>query len=153
MLNAQAKAGDYTGALDNIRKYWGGMLDLGATTFWEDFSIEEAENAAPIDDVVPEGKKDYHRDTGAHCYIGLRRSLCHGWAAGPTPWLTENVLGIKVLEAGCKKIKIDPQLGDLQWAEGTFPTPMGVLYVKHTKLKNGKIDTVIQAPEGVVIVR
>jgi len=37
MLNARAEAGDYQGAMDNIREYWGSMLDLGATTFWEDF--------------------------------------------------------------------------------------------------------------------
>lgn len=40
MLNARAKAGDFQGAIDNIREYWGGMLDLGATTFWEDFDID-----------------------------------------------------------------------------------------------------------------
>lgn len=153
MLEAQAKAGDYTGALDNIRKYWGGMLDMGATTFWEEFDLDEAKNAAPIDNIVPQGKLDYHRSTGADCYIGLRRSLCHGWSSGPTPWLTENVLGIKVLEPGCKKIKVDPHLGNLQWAEGTFPTPMGVLYVKHVKLADGKIKSVIKAPKGVVIVK
>ena len=27
-------------ALDVIRTYWGAMLDLGATTFWEDFNID-----------------------------------------------------------------------------------------------------------------
>ena len=153
MLEAQAKAGDYAGALDNIRKFWGGMLDLGATTFWEDFDLNEAENAAPIDNLVPEGKKDYHYSTGSFPFNGLRRSLCHGWSSGPTPWLTENILGIKVLEPGCKKIRIEPHLADLQWAEGTFPTPMGVLYVKHTKAADGKITSVIKAPKGVVIVK
>jgi alpha-L-rhamnosidase len=153
MLQAQAKAGDYIGALDNISKFWGGMLDLGATSFWEDFDLDEARNAAPIDNLVPEGKKDYHYSTGAFSYIGLRRSLCHGWSSGPTPWLTENVLGIKIVEPGCRKIKIEPHLGNLQWAEGTFPTPMGVVYVKHTKGKDGKITSVIKAPKGVAIVK
>ena len=32
MLQAQAKAGDYAGAIRNMKDYWGGMLDLGATT-------------------------------------------------------------------------------------------------------------------------
>ena len=153
MLQAQAKAGDYAGALDNIRKFWGGMLDLGATTFWEDFDLEEAKNAAPIDNLVPEGKKDYHYSTGSFPFNGLRRSLCHGWSSGPAPWLTENVLGIKVLEPGCKKIKIEPHLADLQWAEGSFPTPKGVVYVKHTKGADGKINSVIKAPKGVAIVK
>ena len=152
MLQAQAKADDYDNALDNIRKFWGGMLDLGATTFWEEFNLMEAENAARIDELVQDGEKDYHYDTGANCYIGLRRSLCHGWASGPTSWLSENILGIKVLEPGCKKIKVEPHLGDLQWVEGTFPTPMGVIYVKHTKQKNGKVRTEINVPENITVI-
>ncbi|MCW3807367.1 alpha-L-rhamnosidase C-terminal domain-containing protein [Plebeiibacterium marinum] len=151
MLLAQAEAGNYTGALNNIREFWGAMLDLGATTFWEEFNLEEAQNAAPIDSFIPEGKLDYHRSTGTSCYIGLRRSLCHGWASGPTAWLSEHVLGIQVLEPGCKKIKIEPHLGDLNWVEGTFPTPQGVIYVKHTKGENGRIKTEFKVPEGVEV--
>lgn len=33
MLEAMARGGDWKGALDIIRNYWGAMLDLGATTF------------------------------------------------------------------------------------------------------------------------
>ena len=49
VLLAQAAAQDYAGALDMLRAYWGGMLRLGATTFWEDFDLRWMENAAPID--------------------------------------------------------------------------------------------------------
>lgn len=41
------------------------MLDLGATTFWEDFNLDWIPNAAPIDEPVPAGKKDIHGDFGA----------------------------------------------------------------------------------------
>jgi alpha-L-rhamnosidase len=153
MLQAQAKAGAYETAINNIRQYWGGMLKLGATTFWEDFDLAEAANAAPIDNIVPPGKLDYHRNTGAYCFIGLRRSLCHGWASGPTSWLTENVLGIHVTEPGCRTIKLEPHLGDLAWAEGTFPTPYGIVKVKHVKLKSGKIQTTVSAPAQVRIIK
>ena len=90
ILEAMAKAGNYQGAIDCIRQYWGGMLDLGATTFWEDFDIEWMDNAGRIDQFVPEGKKDIHADFGNYCYKGLRHSLCHGWASGPTAWLSEH---------------------------------------------------------------
>jgi hypothetical protein len=63
------------------------MLDLGATTFWEDFDFAWTDNAARIDELVPAGKKDVHGGYGAYCYIGFRHSLCHGWASGPTAWL------------------------------------------------------------------
>ena len=153
MLQAQAKAGDYQGAMDNIRQFWGGMLALGATTFWEDFNLDWVPNAGRIDELVPAGKKDIHGDCGAYCYIGFRHSLAHGWASGPTPWLTEHVLGIQVMEPGCKAIKIAPHLGDLTFAEGTYPTPYGVLTVKHTKLANGKIQSDIRGPKEVRIIR
>ena len=153
MLEAQAKAGDYQSALDNIRQYWGGMLDMGATTFWEDFDLDWTVNAAGIDELVPEGKKDIHADFGAYCYENLRHSLCHGWASGPTAWLSAHVLGVQILEPGCKKIRIKPNMGDLQWVEGTFPTPFGIIYIKHTKDADGKLKTEVKAPKGVKLLK
>jgi hypothetical protein len=153
VLQARAKAGDIAGCLDVIRTYWGAMLDFGATTFWEDFDLDWTEHAGRIDEPVPAGKKDLHGDFGAHCYKGFRHSLCHGWASGPTAWLSEHVLGVKVLEPGCAAVRIAPQLGDLQWAEGTFPTPKGVIKVRHEKGADGKVASKIEAPEGVRIER
>lgn len=149
MLEAMAKGGDYKGALDIIRSYWGAMLDLGATTFWEDFNLDWLPNAAGIDNLVPEGMKDIHGDFGAYCYVGFRHSLCHGWASGPTAWLSHHVLGVEILEPGCSKVRITPHLGDLEWAEGTFPTPHGSIHVRHKKQADGSIHTDVTVPEGV----
>lgn len=153
MLEALAKDGKYKEAMDIISDYWGTMLDLGATTFWEDFVYSERKNAARIDELVPSGKHDIHADGGNYCYVGLRASLCHGWASGPTSWLSAHVLGIKVLEPGSKTIQIRPNLGDLTFAEGTFPTPFGEVYVKHTKQADGKIKSEIKAPKEVKVVK
>ena len=153
MLEAMAKAGNYQGAMDIMSEYWGAMLDLGATTFWEDFHIDWAKNAARIDELVPEGKIDVHSAYGDYCYKGFRHSLCHGWASGPTAWLSRHVLGVEVLEPGCKKVRIEPHLGNLEWVEGSFPTPMGVIKIKHTKDADGKIHSDIKVPEGVEIVK
>lgn len=153
MLQALAKSKEYDAALESIRKYWGGMLSVGATTFWEDFDINWLENASPIDEVPQPGKKDIHADYGDYCYKGLRHSLCHGWASGPTAWLSEHVLGIKILEPGCRKIQVSPNLGDLEYAEGTFPTPYGVVKVKHVRGTDGKVKSDIQVPKGVKLVK
>lgn len=153
MLQALAKSGDYNTALEYIRQYWGGMLNVGATTFWEDFNVDWLENASRIDEIPQSGKKDIHGDYGNYCYTGFRHSLCHGWASGPTAWLSEHILGIKVLEPGCKKIRVLPNLGNLEFAEGTFPTPFGVLRVKHTRQKNGKIESEINAPPEVEVIK
>ncbi len=153
MLEALAKAGKYQEGMNIISDYWGAMLDLGATTFWENFDYSERTKAARIDQLTPANMFDIHADGGDHCYIGLRGSLCHGWASGPTSWLTSHVLGIKVMEPGSKVIQIRPNLGSLTFAEGTFPTPYGIVTVKHEKQADGKVKSEIDAPKEVKIIR
>ncbi len=153
MLEALSLAGKYEEAMDIISQFWGGMLDLGATTFWEDFNLEWTKNAARIDDFVPQGKDDIHGDFGAYCYPGFRHSFCHGWASGPTAWMSHHVLGVEVVEPGCKKVRITPHLGKLQWAEGTYPTPNGVIRIRHEKKADGTIKSTIKAPKGVKVVK
>ncbi|MGB5821109.1 MAG: alpha-L-rhamnosidase C-terminal domain-containing protein [Saonia sp.] len=152
ILEAMAKAKDYTGGLRVIRDYWGGMLDLGATTFWEDFDVLNVMNSGRVDELIPTTNSDIHGDFGEYCYVGYRHSLCHGWASGPTSWLSQHVLGIHVSEAG-ERIKIAPNLGDLEWAKGSFPTKYGVLKVSHQKNADGTIKTEIDAPKGLTIIQ
>ena len=106
-------------------------------------------NAAPIDEPVPAGKKDIHGDFVAYCYPGFRHSLCHGWSSGPTTWLSDHVLGIKIVNVERKQISIEPHLGKLEWAKGTYPTPWGVIEVSHEKKADGKIATKVKLPKGV----
>jgi len=152
ILQAKALAGDIKGCLDVIREYWGGMLKMGATTFWEDFDLNWMNNASRIDELTEPGKKDIHGDYGKYCYIGFRHSLCHGWASGPTAWMSQHILGIEPVEPGFKVVRIKPNLGDLKWAKGTFPTPYGIITVSHEKSANGKIKTKYTVPKGVSVV-
>ena len=152
VLNAMARAENYQQAQDFIREYWGGMLDLGATTFWEDFNTDWLINAGRIDEMPTKDKVDVHSTYGGYCYKKLRHSFCHGWASGPTAWLSEYVLGVQILKPGCKKVKIEPHLGNLEWVEGTYPTPLGVIKIRHEKRSDGTISSAIMAPEGIVVV-
>jgi hypothetical protein len=153
MLEAMAKAGDVQRGLDTVRTYWGAMLDMGATSFWEDFNVAWTNNAFRIDELPVAGKKDIHGDYGEFCYKGFRHSLCHGWSSGPAAWLSGHVLGIQVADVGCTTVRVKPYLGDLQWAEGSFPTPKGVIKVRHEKQADGSIKSAISAPDGVRVVR
>lgn len=153
VLQALAEAGEIELALDFIRTYWGAMLDLGATTFWEDFDLDWRASAGRIDELVPPGKKDIHGDCGAHCYVGFRHSLCHGWASGPTAWLSRYVLGVRPLEPGCRRLLVEPHLGPLTWAEGTYPTPAGPVRVRHRKQADGTIHSEVDTPPGITWVR
>jgi hypothetical protein len=153
VLQARAMAGDHAGALEVIRKYWGAMLDLGATTFWEDFNLDWVPGSVGINDLVPEGAKSIHTDYGNYCYKGLRHSLCHGWASGPTAWMSEHVLGFRPLAPGCAKLLVKPNLCGLEWAEGRFPTPKGVVTVRHEAATDGTVRSQIDAPEGIEVIR
>ncbi len=151
MLEALAMGGYIDEALELISKYWGAMLDLGATTFWEDLKFSDTKNAGRIDEITPEGKHDIHADGGAYCYKGLRLSLCHGWASGPTPWLTRHVLGIRPLEPGCRVLEVKPNLGRLNYAEGSYPTPYGTVNVSVKRNNEGKIECTVESPDEIQI--
>ena len=153
VLCALGRAGEIGAALELIRTYWGAMLDRGATTFWEDFNLEWLDGSSRIDELPAPGQKDLHGDYGAYCYEGFRHSLCHGWASGPTAWLSEYVLGFQPLAPGCSRLRVAPQLGELDWAEGAYPTPRGPVKVRHERGADGRIVSEIQAPDGIEIVR
>ena len=149
MLEALAKAGQYDKALDIIRSFWGAMLDLGATTFWEDFNVAWTNNAFRIDQLPVAGKKDIHGDFGAYCYPGFRHSLCHGWSSGPTAWLSDHVLGVQMVDVERKLVRIEPHLENLEWVKGTYPTPWGVIEVSHRKQADGRVKSDVKLPKGV----
>ena len=56
-----------------------------------------------------------------------------------------------LIEKGCKKIELCPKLGDLEWAEGTYPLPQGILSVSHRRNADGTVITEYTAPEGVKV--
>lgn len=117
-------------SLEIVRKYWGGMLDFGATTFWEDFDLDWLKEATPIDQLPVPGKKDLHADFGSYCYKGLRHSFCHGWSSGAAAFLSKRLLGVRFLQPGGGKVQIVPDLGDLDFVEGCYPTPYGPIQVR-----------------------
>ncbi len=80
---------DKSAAISMLKQYYGGMLERGATTFWEDFDIEWLDGSGRIDCLPKDGEKDIHGDYGAYCYKGFRHSLCHGWSAGIIQFIQE----------------------------------------------------------------
>ncbi len=67
--------------------------------------------------------------------------------------MSENVLGVTPLEPGFKSVRIVPQLGHLKWAEGTYPTPMGPIKIRHERAADGSVQSTIDAPEGMNVIR
>lgn len=137
-------------AVKMLKDYYGGMLDKGATSFWEDFDVEWIKDSGRIDDLPEDGQKDIHGDYGKFCYTGFRHSLCHGWSCGPIAFLTETVLGVHVSDGG-KKITVEPSLCGLEFADGSIPTPYGKAEIR-VRRAGSETEVEITAPKEVEIV-
>ncbi len=152
LLKAQSRLKGNGYALEALKEYYGGMLRLGATTFWEDFDIAWGKgDVCPVDRLPRAGERDVHGDFGRFCYAGYRHSLCHGWSAGVIPFLVEEVLGVTVSEAGYRKVRISPKLGGLRFVRADLPTPHGVLHVECRAEAEGTV-TEVKAPDGVEVI-
>lgn len=107
-LEALCALSEQNYVLQEMKNYWGGMLKLGATSFWEEYdpSKKGAEHYAM-----------YGRKYG--------KSLCHAWGASPLYLLGKYYLGVSPTAPGYEQYEIKPALGGLKWMEGKVPVPSG----------------------------
>ncbi|WP_297617895.1 alpha-L-rhamnosidase C-terminal domain-containing protein [Nocardia sp.] len=123
-VQARLAAGDTDAALTLMRTEWGQMVAPGPQytgTNWESLN--------------PDG-------TVADGTI----SLAHGWSTGPTPALTEYVLGIAPASPGYQTWTLTPHPGDLTWARGQVPTPHGPITVSWTR-DGDQLTIAVTAPD------
>jgi hypothetical protein len=110
-LETLVKYGELDTVLHIVREHWGGMLEKGATTFWETFP----------------GFMPGH----------WSRSLCHGWSAAPAYFLSTQILGVHPAAPGYRQIRVAPRLAGLRWAKGQVPTPRGEVHVQWAREEAG----------------
>jgi hypothetical protein len=117
--------GDNDGAMELIRRCWGGMVNQEpGTTFWE-WTGKNGE--------VP----------------GRFTSLCHGWSAGVVPLLSKYVLGIRPASPGYSRFVVDPRPVGLEWVEGRVPVPGGFIEARVARRRNGTYEIRMAAPAGI----
>lgn len=101
-----------SGEHDYVRRemisYWGGMMELGATSFWEEYDPFLADDEHYGMYGMPFGK-----------------SLCHAWGASPIYLIGKYFLGVKPLSPGYETFVVEPHLGGLDWFKGTVPIANG----------------------------
>jgi len=107
-LEALCAMGEQSYVLNQMKDYWGGMLKLGATAFWEEYDP----NKKGADHYAMYGRP-------------FGKSLCHAWGASPLYLLGKYYLGVKPVAPGYSKYVAEPNLGGLQWMQGKVPTPAG----------------------------
>ncbi len=79
------------------------------------------------------------------------RSECHGWGALALYELPSVVLGVRPVEIGYKKVKIEPVTGYLTHAKGVVKTPLGEIKVSWT-MDKGILNLNYEVPEGIEII-
>lgn len=115
-LEALCAMGEQNYVIHEMKDYWGGMLKLGATSFWEEYNPQK--NGA-------EHYSMYGREFG--------KSLCHAWGASPIYLLGKYFLGVKPTTPGYATYAVEPNLGGLQWVQGSVPTPNGEIQIYASK--------------------
>jgi alpha-L-rhamnosidase len=112
-LDALCELHEHEYVMEEIKVYWGGMLKLGATSFWEEYdpTLSGEEHLAM-----------YGRPYG--------KSLCHAWGATPLYILGKHFLGVTPAAPGYTEFVVSPHLGGLDWIEGKVPTPIGDIFVR-----------------------
>jgi hypothetical protein len=88
---------------------------------------------------------DAGETTWPECWTGGTR--CHGWSSTPTWDLVTHVLGISPAEPGYASVRVDPRLGDLEWARAVVPTPHGPITVE------ARADGTVEVDSPVPVVR
>ena len=108
-LVALARTGHQQAFFDGLERVFGGMLDQGATTFWEGY------------DAAAKGDGHYafyNRKWG--------KSLCHAWSAWPAILFVSEVMGIRPTADGWKTWEQRPMFKDEKFS-AVIPTPQGIL--------------------------
>jgi hypothetical protein len=108
--------------LAGIRKLWGGMLDDGATTWYETWN---------------HGPGSYGNS-----------SACHAWSSSPTYHLSEQVGGVTPLAPGFEKVRIAPRMFDLEHAAVRTPTPRGAVTVEWERQPGDAMALKVRLPKN-----
>lgn len=76
------------------------------------------------------------------------RSDCHAWGSVPIYEFMSEILGVQPAKPGFAAIRVAPQPGPLEWAEGDVITPRGPVHV-NWRLADGPFSIEVTAPPGV----
>jgi hypothetical protein len=76
------------------------------------------------------------------------RSDCHAWGSVPVYEFLAEILGVQPARPGFAAVRVAPQPGPLEWADGTVITPRGPVRVSWRR-SDGPFSIEVTAPPGV----
>ena len=95
-----------------MKEYWGGMLQRGAVTFWEEFNPNQG---------APEQYAMYGDPFG--------KSLCHAWGASPIYLLGKYFLGVRPTSPGYATYEVKPVTRFFKELNCQVPVKDGVVQI------------------------
>jgi alpha-L-rhamnosidase len=118
-------------ALGLMRRLWGHMVmgDPGDTV-WEKMTVDGG--VAPYQTANADASPIIEDQRSGET------SLAHGWSTGPTAALSAYVSGMRPVAPGWKTWLVEPQPGDLDFAQGTVGTPRGTLASRWERNAGGR---------------
>ena len=125
-LEALCRLGYLEEVLEELRRYWGGMLRLGAVTFWEEYDPQK-----PL-----ERQYEMYGDP-------FGKSLCHAWAASPIYLLARYFVGLTPAEPGGGRYKVQPEPRFFRTLDAEFP--MGARLVR-VRVREGAVSVTERDP-------
>ena len=111
-LDALCRLGYLKEVLAEMKAYWGGMLRLGAVTFWEEYDPH-----LPLE-------KQY-----AMYGDPFGKSLCHAWAASPIYLLARYFVGLKAAPDAPEGYSVSPAPGFFRSLDCTLPLGNRLVHV------------------------
>ena len=130
-LMALCKKGRVDIAQKRIVSYWGGMMDLGATSIWEEY--------------VPGLAGDAHYSLYGEPY---GKSLCHAWGSGPICFLGKYVAGVRPTSVGYRTYEVCPNPGLYENFKATVPLNGGKVSVEYA---DGKVTVLSDCDGGTLV--
>lgn len=74
----------------------------------------------------------------------------HAWGSAPANIIIRKLVGVEPLEPGFKKIRIKPQLGNLNWIDAKVPSIRGTIDVHVDRSKQGAFELSLKIPAGII---
>ena len=118
-------------AQQKISSYWGAMVELGATSIWEEYNPASSGNGHYNMYGEPYGK-----------------SLCHAWGSGPICFLGKYVAGVCPTSVGYHTFDVQPNPGIYRKFRATVPISGGRAEVEYS---DGTISVFTDCDGGTLV--
>lgn len=132
-MDSLAKAGRLDLVFEEMKSYWGSMLNEGAVTFWEEYTPGQTEDEKYSMYGDPYGK-----------------SLCHAWGASPIYLLGRYYVGVHPLTPGYETFEVCPHFEYFKSLNCVIPVKDGSVWMEYN---DGSLSVRADREGGVLIVQ